>query len=467
MKRRIFISHRRVDKKVSSTARMIANLLKKKMVNQIFLDVDSIYVRQFPDRLKDEIEKCHIFILVLPDDGNLSFLHEEGNWVRREIEYALKCKKPILPIITKQDFQWPKDLPESLKQLSHNEEGIFGGLNITYYDTNEERASIKRLHHTINSIMPISPLQYILSLRSTKIGILVIMSLLLFFIWYKAYYPHTDKQALALFQTANEQSEKHPLKAMKNYQTVMEYYENKKHGSEYFLSKFMYGVFNKDFEKLPSSELIPIFKSLKEETEQIQSTGYIQEIGKKSGYWVGYLYDQQGNADSCMFYYNEVKDYFHAHKNDPLKRYEQIQAAIEKYSKESFETAMVSLLQKDYRQAITRFTQMAEWGYAQAQYQLALCYINGTGITQDYDKAAYWNEKAAVQGYALAQYNLGVHYFNNKKYEQAVYWYKEAALNENNPSKAAMEQLSHCYRNGLGVNKDVEQANKWLQKARE
>ena len=133
-KRRIFISHRRIDQKVSPTARMIANLLKKKIVNQVFLDVDSIYVRQFPDRLKEEIEKCHIFILVLPDNGDLGFLQEEGNWVRREIEYALKHNKPILPIITKQDFQWPKNLPESIKALSHNKEGIYGGLNIIYYD---------------------------------------------------------------------------------------------------------------------------------------------------------------------------------------------------------------------------------------------------------------------------------------------------------------------------------------------
>ena len=75
-KRRIFISHRRVDQKVTSTARMIANLLKKKIINQVFLDVDTNYVRQFPDRLKEEIEQCHIFIFVLPDDGDLNFLKE-------------------------------------------------------------------------------------------------------------------------------------------------------------------------------------------------------------------------------------------------------------------------------------------------------------------------------------------------------------------------------------------------------
>ena len=34
-KRRIFISHRRIDQKVSPTARMIANLLKKKIPRSI------------------------------------------------------------------------------------------------------------------------------------------------------------------------------------------------------------------------------------------------------------------------------------------------------------------------------------------------------------------------------------------------------------------------------------------------
>ena len=466
-KRRIFISHRRIDQKVSPTARMIANLLKKKIVNQVFLDVDSNYVRQFPDRLKEEIEKCHIFVLVLPDDGDLNFLQEEGNWVRREIEYALKCNKPILPIITKQDFQWPQNLPESIKALSHNKEGIYGGLNITYYDTNEEKSSIRRLHKTINEIMPLSLLQYIFSLKCTKLGSATIVILFLAISVHKACYPYTDNQAQMLFQTANLQSEKDPLSAMKNYQKVMEYYEDKNHDTKYFLSKFMYGVFCKDFEKLPSSELIFIFKSLEEETKQIQSAGHILDINKKSAYWVGHLYDLQGNTDSCIHYYNEVKDYFHTHKEDPLKRYEHIQATIEKYSQDSFEKAMTSLLKKDYKQAISQFTQMAEWGYAPAQYQLALCFINGTGTTQDYEKAAYWNEKAAKQGYSLAQYNLGVHYFNNKKYEQAVYWYKKAASDKNAPSRAAMKQLSICYRNGWGVTKDAKQADEWLQKAHE
>ena len=215
---------------------------------------------------------------------------------------------------------------------------------------------------------------------------------------------------------------------------------------------------------LPISELITIFKSLKEETEHIQSAGYIQEISKKSGYWVGYLFNQLGNADSCIFYYNDVKDYFFLHKEDPMKRYEQIQAALDEYLLKPYEKAMVFLNQKDSIQAIELFTKIAGQGYAPAQYQLALCFIN----QKNYDKAAYWNEQAAKQGHAPAQYNLGVHYHQNDMHEQAAYWFQKAATNENDPSRAAMEQLSIYYRNGRGgLEKDTKKADEWWQKSRE
>ncbi|MCQ2326421.1 MAG: SEL1-like repeat protein, partial [Bacteroidales bacterium] len=45
----------------------------------------------------------------------------------------------------------------------------------------------------------------------------------------------------------------------------------------------------------------------------------------------------------------------------------------------------------------------AEQGYAKAQYNLALCYVYGNGVIQDYKKAKYWWEKAAEQGLAEAR----------------------------------------------------------------
>lgn len=161
--RRIFISHRRIKGKVASTTRMIANLLRKSLYNKVFLDVDENYATQFPNKLREEIQKCDICILVLPDDGDISFLYQENNWVRKEIELAMKYEKPIVPIITKQDFQWPTDLPESIKGLSHNEEGVYGGLNICYYNTNDEKKSIQSIRYIIRSLKPQNPLHLILT----------------------------------------------------------------------------------------------------------------------------------------------------------------------------------------------------------------------------------------------------------------------------------------------------------------
>ena len=52
-------------------------------------------------------------------------------------------------------------------------------------------------------------------------------------------------------------------------------------------------------------------------------------------------------------------------------------------------------------------------------------------ITGDYDKAFYWIKKAAEQGDVQAQFNLAICYYNgqgvSKDLKQAIYWYQKAA----------------------------------------
>ena len=73
----------------------------------------------------------------------------------------------------------------------------------------------------------------------------------------------------------------------------------------------------------------------------------------------------------------------------------------------------------------------AEQGNAWAQYNLALMYSIGEGITQDYKQAVYWYKQAAEQGNAWAHNNLGYMYLEGigvlQDCKQAVYWYKKAA----------------------------------------
>ena len=58
---------------------------------------------------------------------------------------------------------------------------------------------------------------------------------------------------------------------------------------------------------------------------------------------------------------------------------------------------------------------------------LGAFFRDGTGVEQDYSKAAFWFESAAEQGYARAQRNLGL-----------------------------------LYRDGLGLTKDPIEAQKWF-----
>jgi hypothetical protein len=73
----------------------------------------------------------------------------------------------------------------------------------------------------------------------------------------------------------------------------------------------------------------------------------------------------------------------------------------------------------------------AEQGLAKAQYNLGVCYEQGLGVEQSYNKAVKWYKLSAEQGLAEAQNNLGGCYVNGhgveQSYKEAVKWYRMAA----------------------------------------
>ena len=68
--------------------------------------------------------------------------------------------------------------------------------------------------------------------------------------------------------------------------------------------------------------------------------------------------------------------------------------------------------------AIAELQQKANDGDAQAQFDLALCYANGTDIEKNEELAFNWHKKAAEQGFAEAQFNLDRCYFEGRGVEQ-------------------------------------------------
>jgi len=79
-----------------------------------------------------------------------------------------------------------------------------------------------------------------------------------------------------------------------------------------------------------------------------------------------------------------------------------------------FQKGLEAANRGDFVTALKELKPLAEQGNAGAQYNLALMYNNGDGVTQNYKIAVKWYELAAAQGIVDAQYNLGWMYDRGK-----------------------------------------------------
>ncbi len=90
--------------------------------------------------------------------------------------------------------------------------------------------------------------------------------------------------------------------------------------------------------------------------------------------------------------------------------------------------------------------QAAEQGHAKAQYELGKMYREGSGVLENLTKAIDWFQKAAEQGFAKAQFRLGMaHQMNalDLELDSIVYHKRDAYKDKINKIK---EQASRCCR---------------------
>ena len=110
----IFISYRR--KTGANDARLLEQALKARKF-RVFFDFNSIRDGHFDERIFTAIEEASVFILVMTSE-TLDACVREDDWVRIELEHALKLGKKIVPVKpSDQDCSFPDNLPESLKRL--------------------------------------------------------------------------------------------------------------------------------------------------------------------------------------------------------------------------------------------------------------------------------------------------------------------------------------------------------------
>ena len=112
----IFISYRR-----KGAGAGVAGELQSKLENlgyKVFLDVDEIGSGQFPTQIKQAIEQCKDFLLVL-SPGTLDRCVDEEDWVRREIVMAQDMNKNIIGVGLP-GFIMPEEdaLPKALQSLA-------------------------------------------------------------------------------------------------------------------------------------------------------------------------------------------------------------------------------------------------------------------------------------------------------------------------------------------------------------
>jgi len=68
----------------------------------------------------------------------------------------------------------------------------------------------------------------------------------------------------------------------------------------------------------------------------------------------------------------------------------------------------------DFATALREWRPLAEQGDASAQVNLGTLYVNGQGVSEDYQQALYWFRLAAKQGNAMALTKLGLMYEHGK-----------------------------------------------------
>lgn len=144
-------------------------------------------------------------------------------------------------------------------------------------------------------------------------------------------------------------------------------------------------------------------------------------------------------------------------------------------------------------EAVKWYEKLAEKDDPQGMHALGVCYLDGTGVKKDLNKAEEWLQKAkdkgnehspdklndvakskknyekidqllpaAEKGDKKAQYELAGLYQKEEEKDNAFKWYEKAAQNG---SVDAMYELGVCYNNGSGVTPDVGKGKDWLRKA--
>ena len=117
---------------------------------------------------------------------------------------------------------------------------------------------------------------------------------------------------------------------------------------------------------------------------------------------------------------------------------------------------------KEYNKAFEWFMKGAEKGDAQCMSNVGRMYNDGKGTVRNNSLAIEWWTKDSENGRTGAMCQLAFYYFlDEKNYEKSFEWYKKAA---EYGDAFAMFKLGLYYYEGIGTERNIDLATRWLTK---
>lgn len=128
----IFISYRRIGG--AQYARTLQLMLEKKGY-KVFLDYDELKDEKFSPQIEAAIKNSAIYMILLTK-GSMARCANDGDWVRREIEIAVKNGKRIVPVNPDGTYDGiptnvPQEIKNAIEDTQHSEINFGQTLNVT------------------------------------------------------------------------------------------------------------------------------------------------------------------------------------------------------------------------------------------------------------------------------------------------------------------------------------------------
>jgi hypothetical protein len=120
-------------------------------------------------------------------------------------------------------------------------------------------------------------------------------------------------------------------------------------------------------------------------------------------------------------------------------------------------------LPQNFKKAVKIYKRAVELGNVDAMMRLGLLYDKGHGVKADRKKSMQLTRMAADRGSASAQFNLAFDLEDDEATRREAFSYYKRSANQGLTD--AVYSIGRCYERGIGVERDVDEARRWYERA--